>query len=101
MTDVDNIICLQVASGNSSKNFSAFEQSTLKQIEHILADRSRVIRRTQLRRSEYHILGRPHGVNQDDAKQEPNPEDSNPEVCFFINFLVINYILCQIIFNVL
>lgn len=48
----------RIAQGKfSSKNFSAFEQSTLKQIEHILADRSRLLKRTRTKRSNYRVLG--------------------------------------------
>jgi protein AATF/BFR2 len=48
----------RIAQGKfSSKNFSAFEQSTLKQIEHILADKSRLLKRTRTRRSTYKVLG--------------------------------------------
>ncbi|XP_059479138.1 protein AATF-like [Neocloeon triangulifer] len=48
----------KIAQGKfSSKNFSAFEQSTLKQIEHILADRTRLLKRTRTKRSNYKILG--------------------------------------------
>ncbi|XP_034230890.1 protein AATF-like [Thrips palmi] len=54
----------QVAHGTSSRNFSAFEQSTLKQIDQILADKSRVTRRTQLRRTEYHVLGQVDQPNE-------------------------------------
>ncbi|KDR15251.1 protein AATF [Zootermopsis nevadensis] len=41
----------------SSRNFSTFEQSTLKQIEQILNNRQRLIQRSQLKRSSYGILG--------------------------------------------
>ncbi|KAJ4442038.1 hypothetical protein ANN_11904 [Periplaneta americana] len=41
----------------SSRNFSTFEQSTLKQIEQILSNRQRLIQRTQLNRTSGHILG--------------------------------------------
>jgi TRAUB (NUC102) domain. len=41
----------------SSRNFSTFEQSTLKQIEQILSSRQRLIQRSQLKRSSYNILG--------------------------------------------
>ncbi|KAL0271036.1 UNVERIFIED_CONTAM: hypothetical protein PYX00_008275 [Menopon gallinae] len=41
----------------NSKNFNAFEQSTLKQIEHVLLDKQRLIKRTQVKRSSYQILG--------------------------------------------
>lgn len=64
----------QVAHGSSSRNFSAFEQSTLKQIEQILADKSRVMKRTQLRRSEYHVLGQP--LNNS-APSKPEEEHHN------------------------
>lgn len=40
-----------------SKDFSAFEQSTLKQIEMILLDKQRLIKRTRTKRSNYRILG--------------------------------------------
>ena len=33
-----------------SKSFSGFESSTLIQIEHILADKGRLVKRTQLKR---------------------------------------------------
>jgi protein AATF/BFR2 len=41
----------------SSRNFSTFEQSTVKQIEQILSNRQRLIQRSQLKRSTYNILG--------------------------------------------
>lgn len=42
-----------------SKSFSNFEQSALKQIEQILSDKERLIKRTQLKRSVYTVLGKP------------------------------------------
>jgi protein AATF/BFR2 len=58
----------RIAQGKfSSKNFSAFEQSTLKQIEHILADKSRLLKRTRTRRSNYRVLGT-KDVSTDDPK---------------------------------
>lgn len=41
----------------SSRNFSTFEEPTLKQIEQILNNRQRLIQRSQLKRSPYIILG--------------------------------------------
>jgi protein AATF/BFR2 len=41
----------------SSRNFSNFEHSTLKQIEQILSNRQRLIQRSQLKRQSYVILG--------------------------------------------
>ena len=41
----------RLATGHlKSKSFAGFESSTLLQIDHILADKTRLIRRTQLRR---------------------------------------------------
>jgi protein AATF/BFR2 len=58
----------RIAQGKfSSKNFSAFEQSTLKQIEHILADKSRLLKRTRTRRSTYRVLGT-EDVTTNDSK---------------------------------
>ena len=50
----------RLASGSvNKKSFSGFETSTLKQIEHILTDKSRLVKRTQNKRSSYRILGQP------------------------------------------
>lgn len=49
----------------SNKDFHGFEQSTLKQIEHVLQDKQRLIKRTQVKRSNYHILG------QNDEEDSP------------------------------
>ncbi|KAJ7420109.1 Protein AATF [Pitangus sulphuratus] len=48
---------------DKTKGFGAFERSILAQIDHILMDRERLLRRTQTRRSVYAVLG----------KQEPQP----------------------------
>lgn len=49
----------RISSGRiKSSNFSAFDQSTLKQIEQILCDKNRLIKRTQTKRSVYKILGK-------------------------------------------
>ena len=54
----------KVASGKSAgmqskRSFAAFEtQPICKQIEHLLQDRDRLIRRTQLKRSQYRVLGK-------------------------------------------
>lgn len=39
------------------QSFSNFERPTVAQIEHVLSDQTRLIQRTQLRRSQYHVLG--------------------------------------------
>ncbi|KAM4549172.1 protein AATF [Odontesthes bonariensis] len=44
--------------GKSSKGFGAFERNILTQVEQVLMDKERLLRRTQTRRSEYRILGK-------------------------------------------
>ena len=57
-----------MATGKLGKGFSAFEQPALKQIEQILVDKGRLIKRTQFKRSTYKILGKP--------QVEDNPEEA-------------------------
>lgn len=42
----------------TSKSFSSFDKSTLQQINQVLSDKDRLIKRTQLKRSPYTILGK-------------------------------------------
>ncbi|XP_044054524.1 protein AATF [Siniperca chuatsi] len=44
--------------GKSSKGFGAFDRSILTQVEQVLMDNERLVRRTQTRRSEYRVLGK-------------------------------------------
>ncbi|XP_034534061.1 protein AATF [Notolabrus celidotus] len=44
--------------GKSSKGFGAFDRNILTQVEQVLMDNERLVRRTQTRRSEYRILGK-------------------------------------------
>ncbi|KAK5869342.1 hypothetical protein PBY51_024067 [Eleginops maclovinus] len=44
--------------GKSSKGFGAFDRNILTQVEHVLMDNERLVRRTQTRRSEYKVLGK-------------------------------------------
>ena len=53
-------------------SFGAFELSTLKQIQHILSDTPRLVRRTQYKRSSYKVLG-----ETDVLKDEETDEDSS------------------------
>lgn len=41
------------------QGFSAFERSVLTQIDHIMMDKERLLRRTQTKRSVYRVLGKP------------------------------------------
>ncbi|XP_053286042.1 protein AATF [Pleuronectes platessa] len=44
--------------GKSSKGFGAFDRNILTQVEQVLMDKDRLVRRTQTRRSEYRVLGK-------------------------------------------
>ncbi|XP_041054084.1 protein AATF [Carcharodon carcharias] len=58
----------KLASGKMGKGFGAFERSVLTQIEQIMMDKERLLRRTQTKRSLYKILGKA----EDDS--QPIPE---------------------------
>ncbi|XP_044104411.1 protein AATF isoform X2 [Neovison vison] len=66
----------KLASGKLGKGFGAFERSILTQIDHILMDKERLLRRTQTKRSIYRVLGKPEPATQ------PLPESlpGQPEV---------------------
>ncbi|PKK22467.1 apoptosis antagonizing transcription factor [Columba livia] len=62
----------KLASGKTGKGFGAFERSILTQIDHILMDKERLLRRTQTKRSVYTVLGK--------KEQESHPvPESLPE----------------------
>lgn len=67
----------------NSKNFNAFEQSTLKQIEHVLLDKQRLIKKTQVKRSNYQILGQSddEGDESPPKKQIKIDNAENPPDC--------------------
>ncbi|CAL8255374.1 unnamed protein product [Merluccius merluccius] len=44
--------------GKSSKGFGAFERNIVTQVEQVLLDKERLLRRTQTRRTEYRVLGK-------------------------------------------
>ncbi|XP_051536778.1 protein AATF-like [Myxocyprinus asiaticus] len=45
--------------GKSNKGFGAFDRNILTQVEQVLMDKERLVRRTQTCRSEYRVLGKP------------------------------------------
>jgi len=56
----------KLASGKAAKSdFSAFDQPTLSQIEQIMADKNRLIIRTQTKRSKYDTVGNPDSIKMD------------------------------------
>ncbi|CAG5133118.1 unnamed protein product [Candidula unifasciata] len=63
-----------------AKNFSAFEVSVLKQIEQILVNRDRLIKRLHQQRSAYRILGKPSNDTERKAGENGVVEDDDDEV---------------------
>lgn len=56
----------KLASGKAAKSdFSAFDHPTLSQIEQIMADKNRLIERTQIKRSKYDIIGDSESIKMD------------------------------------
>ncbi|KAJ6657900.1 hypothetical protein lerEdw1_001820, partial [Lerista edwardsae] len=59
-----DVICTNLTL-EQDRGFSAFERSILTQIDHILMDKERLLRRTRTKRSAYRVLGK--------LQQEPEP----------------------------
>lgn len=71
---------VQIASGIPlNKKFKAMNQGIMTQISQTMSDSQRLLKRTQLKRSEYHILGTAPEVKEDDENDttEKTPENSN------------------------
>ncbi|KAK9974175.1 hypothetical protein ABG768_022281 [Culter alburnus] len=52
----------RLTTGKSNKGFGAFDRNILTQVEQVLMDKERLLRRTQMRRSEYRVLGKPEPI---------------------------------------
>jgi len=66
----------------SSNGFSGFESqmSTVRQIEHVLADRARLVGRTQRKRSDYVVLGRKPESKESEEKGDEEGDAEEDEV---------------------
>ncbi|KAG8520200.1 Protein AATF, partial [Galemys pyrenaicus] len=69
----------KLASGKLGKGFGAFERSILTQIDHILMDKERLLRRTQTKRSVYRVLGKPESTAQPVPESLPGQPEVLPE----------------------
>ncbi|KAG0281490.1 hypothetical protein BGZ95_003145 [Linnemannia exigua] len=70
---------VQIASGIPlNKKFKAMNQGIMTQISQTMADKERLLKRTQLKRAEYHILGTAPEIKEGDEndKTEKTPEVS-------------------------
>ncbi|KPP59440.1 protein AATF-like [Scleropages formosus] len=65
----------RLAMGKTGKGFAAFDRNILTQVEQVLTDSERLIRRTQTKRSEYRILGKP----DTDSAPVPTPASGEGE----------------------
>lgn len=63
-----------------SKNFAAFEMSVLKQIEQVLVNRDRLVRRIHQKRSDYRILGKPLKEGVMETNRDVVVEDDDDDV---------------------
>ncbi|XP_069883226.1 protein AATF isoform X1 [Dipodomys merriami] len=70
----------KLASGKLGKGFGAFERSILTQIDHILMDKERLLRRTQTKRSSYRILGKPEPAAQPAPETLPGEPEILPQI---------------------
>lgn len=62
---------VQVAAGaRLNKKFKAFDQNIMSQIENAMADKTGLIKRTQLQRSDYKVIGKA------DATEEEEEQDT-------------------------
>ncbi|KAI4875742.1 hypothetical protein NFI96_024257 [Prochilodus magdalenae] len=60
--------------GKTNKGFGAFERNILTQVEQVLMDKERLIRRTQTRRSDYRVLGKPESTAPTTEPNTTEPE---------------------------
>ncbi|KAJ3599271.1 hypothetical protein NHX12_033234 [Muraenolepis orangiensis] len=65
----------RLTTGKSSKGFSAFERNIVTQVEQVLLDKERLLRRTQTRRTEYRVLGK----NETASSAAPDDEADGDE----------------------
>ena len=56
-------------------DFAGFETSVTRQIDHILSDKARLVKRTQLKRSACHILGQADKDNSDYSEEIFDDDD--------------------------
>ncbi|XP_009956840.1 PREDICTED: protein AATF, partial [Leptosomus discolor] len=69
----------KLASGKMGKGFGAFERSILTQIDHIMMDKERLLRRTQTKRSVYTVLGKQERETHPVPESLPENSEVLPE----------------------
>lgn len=56
--------------GKSGKNMDSFETSPVVQVNQILSDKKRLIKRTQLKRSDYEVIGKKEEEEKEDVDED-------------------------------
>ncbi|XP_002158078.3 protein AATF isoform X1 [Hydra vulgaris] len=64
----------------NTKNFSAFDKSTLQQINQVLTDKERLVKRTQLKRTPYRILGENETADSSAPVPDSHLKDYNEQI---------------------
>ncbi|KAL1429576.1 hypothetical protein MTO96_016089 [Rhipicephalus appendiculatus] len=65
----------RLLSGKVGRSFASLEQSPVKQIEHILMDEERLLRRTQTKRSSYKVLGAEESTNDEEEQKSGSVDE--------------------------
>ncbi|TSL34520.1 Protein AATF [Bagarius yarrelli] len=68
----------RLTTGKNNKGFGAFERNVLTQVEQVLMDKERLLKRTQTRRSDYRVLGKPELRHVPPQSSGPEPETVEP-----------------------
>lgn len=65
------------------QGFGAFDRNILTQVEQVLMDKERLVKRTQTRRSEYRVLGKPEPITPeiDSSKSEGEVRHCSVQKC--------------------
>ncbi|XP_053473654.1 protein AATF isoform X2 [Ictalurus furcatus] len=68
----------RLTTGKNNKGFGAFERNILTQVEQVLMDKERLLKRTQTRRSDYRVLGKPELSAVTTQSRRTEPEAAEP-----------------------
>ncbi|MCJ8748813.1 hypothetical protein PDJAM_G00169040 [Pangasius djambal] len=68
----------RLTTGKNNKGFGAFERNILTQVEQVLMDKERLLKRTQTRRSDYRVLGKPELSSVTTQSRSTEPEAVEP-----------------------
>lgn len=59
---ISSLVIYNIFVFSITQGFGAFDRNILTQVEQVLMDKERLLRRTQMRRSEYRVLGKPEPI---------------------------------------